>query len=147
MGSVRHGSSNYSRATTSADSTTSAAYRSSSLNELVRTSNPSNPFYLRGDHVTTTSRPRTGYSTTRPSTARPRTGVSTLGVENQEIVCAVSESRGISPTVGLAFVNLDTGEAVLSQIGDSQTYVRTMHKLMVLNPSNILITSTEAEPQ
>jgi len=68
-------------------------------------------------------------------------------VENQEIVCAVSESRGISPTVGLAFVNLDTGEAVLSQIGDSQTYVRTMHKLMVFNPSNILITSSAAEPE
>ena len=73
--------------------------------------------------------------------------MSTLGAENQEIICAVSESRGISPTVGLAFVNLDTGEAVLSQISDSQTYVRTIHKLLVFNPSTILIVSTAANPK
>ncbi|KAK5137638.1 hypothetical protein LTR08_007933 [Meristemomyces frigidus] len=114
----------------------------------------SNPFYTTGGYGTATSRPRTGRrstgrpSTTRPSTARPRTGISTLGgAENQEIICAISESRGISPTVGLAFVNLDTGEAVLSQISDSQTYVRTVHKLIVYSPTNILIVSTAASPK
>lgn len=108
----------------------------------------SNPFQRTGEYATTTSRPRTALrSTGRPSTARPRTGISTLGVENQEIVCAVSESRGISPTVGLAFVNLDTAEAVLSQICDGQTYVRTIHKLTVFNPSTILIVSSAAEPK
>jgi DNA mismatch repair protein MSH4 len=56
--------------------------------------------------------------------------MSTLGVENQEIICAVSESRGVSPSVGMAFLNLDTGEAVLSQFSDSQTYVRTIHKVI-----------------
>ncbi|TKA80399.1 hypothetical protein B0A55_01892 [Friedmanniomyces simplex] len=121
------------------------------------TSNPyastSNPFYTTGDYATTTSRPRTGRRSTsrpgtgRPSTARPRTGISTLGAEDQEIICAISESRGISPTVGLAFVNLDTGEAVLSQINDRQTYVLTIHKLMVFNPSNILVVSTAATPK
>nr|POE51753.1 muts protein like 4 [Quercus suber] len=93
------------------------------------------------------SRPPTGWLSTttgRPGTARPRTGLSTLGVENQEIICAVNESRGISPTVGLAFVNLDTNEAVLSQISDSQTYVRTIHKLMVFNPTMILFVSMPA---
>jgi DNA mismatch repair protein MSH4 len=98
--------------------------------------------------VTSYTRPSTTRpSTTRPSTGRPRTGVSTLGAENQEIICAVSESRGISPTVGLAFVNLDTGEAVLSQISDSQTYIRTVHKLVVFNPSIILIVSTASSPK
>jgi DNA mismatch repair protein MSH4 len=62
-------------------------------------------------------------------------------------VCAVSESRGISPTVGLAFVNIDTGEAVLCQICDSQTYVRTIHKLRVYGPSEILIVTTAASPR
>jgi DNA mismatch repair protein MSH4 len=62
-------------------------------------------------------------------------------------VCAVAESRGISPTVGLAFVNLDTAEAVLCQICDSQTYVRTIHKLKVYGPSEILIVSTSASPK
>lgn len=108
----------------------------------------SNPFSTTNDYATAHSRPRTGRrSTGRPSTARPRTGVSTLGVENQESVCAISESRGISPVVGLAFVNLDTGEAVLSQISDSQTYVRTVHKLLVFNPTNILVVASAANPK
>jgi DNA mismatch repair protein MSH4 len=73
--------------------------------------------------------------------------VSTLGVENQDIICAVSESRGVSPSVGLAFLNLDTGEAVLSQFGDSQTYVRTIHKLAVFNPNTVLAVSSSAQPK
>lgn len=58
----------------------------------------------------------------------------------------MTESRGISPTVGLAFINLDTGEAALSQISDSQTYVRTLNKLRVYSPSQILVPSTVANP-
>lgn len=63
------------------------------------------------------------------------------------MICAVAESRGVSPTVGLAFVNLDTGEAVLCQINDSQTYVRTIHKLRVYGPSEILIVATVSSPK
>lgn len=108
----------------------------------------SNPFFTTAGYATTTSRPRTGRrSTGRPSTARPRTGLSILGAENQEIICAISESRGVSPVVGLSFVNLDTGEAVLSQINDSQTYVRTIHKLMVFNPTTILVVSSASDPK
>ncbi|KAH7391848.1 muts domain V-domain-containing protein [Pyrenochaeta sp. MPI-SDFR-AT-0127] len=104
--------------------------------------------YGYGDYNTTPpSRPGTRRLTGRPSTARPRTGASTIArIESQHVVCAIAESRGISPTVGLAFVNLDTAEAVLCQISDSQTYVRTVHKLKVHGPSEILIVSTAASP-
>jgi DNA mismatch repair protein MSH4 len=44
-------------------------------------------------------------------------------------------------------VNLDTAEAVLCQICDSQTFVRTVHKLKVYGPSEILIVSTAASPR
>lgn len=99
-------------------------------------------------NTTTASRPRTRPGTGRPSTARPRTGASTIArVESQQIICAVAESRGVSPTVGLAFVNLDTGEAVLCQINDSQTYVRTIHKLKVYGPSELLILATASSPK
>jgi DNA mismatch repair protein MSH4 len=120
--------------------------RNSTSYTSVSTSHPS---YVYGDQATaTTSRTRTGgrKSTGRPSTARPRTGASTIGVPDQELICAVTESRGISPTVGLAFINLDTGEAALSQISDSQTYVRTLNKLRVYSPSQILVPSTVANP-
>jgi DNA mismatch repair protein MSH4 len=58
----------------------------------------------------------------------------------------VSESRGLSPSVGLAFVNLDTCEVVLCQINDTQSYVNTIHKLNVFLPSEILIVSTAIDP-
>ncbi|TKA26267.1 hypothetical protein B0A50_05046 [Salinomyces thailandicus] len=152
MPTNRETSTSYSTGTTTnrVNTSTGYAYRPSTSNQLVSTSNR---FHTTGDYATTTSCPRTGRrstgrpGTTRPSTARPRTGISTLGADNQELVCAVSESRGISPTVGLAFVNLDTGEAVLSQISDSQTYVRTVHKLTVYSPSITLIVSTAANPK
>ncbi|KAE9978713.1 hypothetical protein BLS_000367 [Venturia inaequalis] len=108
--------------------------------------------YASYENTSTSWRPRTGRRSTgrprtgRPPTARPRTGASTIAVQKQELVCAVTESRGISPTVGLAFINLDTGEVALSQISDSGTYVRTIHKITVYAPSQIILPSTAANP-
>ena len=82
----------------------------------------------------------------RPKTARPRTAASTIAGD-QQIVCAISESRGISPIVGLAFVNLSTAEASLCQISDNQTYARTVQKLQVYDPSEILVMNTAANPK
>lgn len=82
----------------------------------------------------------------RPGT-RSRRACSTIGGgESQQIICALSEARGVSPTVGLAFVNVSTGEAVLSQICDNQFYVRACHKIQVFEPTEILIVSTAAPP-
>lgn len=49
--------------------------------------------------------------------------------------------------MGLAFVNLDTSEAVLCQICDSQTYVRTIQKIAIFGPSELLIVQTAARPK
>ena len=68
------------------------------------------------------------------------------GGEAQKIVCAISEGRGVSPTVGLAFINVSTGEAVLSQICDNQFYAKTLNKLQVFEPTEILIVSTAGPP-
>ena len=102
--------------------------------------------YPRDGLSTTASRPRIGR---RPS-GRSRTTRATTAatsVAGQDIICAISESRGISPTVGLAFVNLSTSEAVLCQICDSQTYAGTIHKLAVFDPTEILFMNTAKEPQ
>ncbi|KAJ9645092.1 MutS protein msh4 [Coniosporium tulheliwenetii] len=126
-----------------------ASRRRPSTSLTTATTSYSSYSYSYQGYTTTTSRGRTGgRSAARPGTARPRTGASTTArVEAQQVICAVSESRGISPTVGLAFVNLDTGEAVLCQICDSQTYVRTIHKLRVYGPSEILIVATATNPK
>lgn len=82
-------------------------------------------------------------STRRAGTARPTT--TATSVASQDIVCAVSESRGVSSTVGLAFVNLATAEVVLCQICDSQTYVKTVTKIGVFEPNEILFMNTAGE--
>lgn len=130
---------------------TSHSLSSRSTSRMAATN--ANPFYRS---TYTTSRSQTSHarrsSTVRPGTARPSTGRrsragSNIGVgESQQIICAISEGRGITPTVGLAFVNISTGEAVLSQICDNQFYARTLNKLQVFDPSEILIVSTSGPP-
>lgn len=82
--------------------------------------------------------------TSKASSRRPATRLTTTAtsVAGQDIVCAVSESRGISSTVGLVFVNLATAEVVLCQICDSQTYVKTVTKIGVFEPTEILFMNT-----
>ena len=98
--------------------------------------------------TTTTPRPTTITTSVGGLKSRPRTAASVIGgVQDQEIICGINESRGVSPVVGLAFVNLTTTEAVLCQITDSQTYVRTLHKLAVYDPTEILLSNTTAQPR
>ncbi|KAI4283437.1 MAG: hypothetical protein L6R38_002159 [Xanthoria sp. 2 TBL-2021] len=100
------------------------------------------------EEISTTPRPDTSLSSNgRPRTGRPRTAASTLGSRDQQVICAISESRGISPVVGLAFVNLSTTEAVLCQISDNQTFTRTIHKLVVYEPTELLFMTTAAHPK
>lgn len=90
---------------------------------------------------------------TRPSrpksttTGRQSRATSQLGGgESQRIICAISEARGVTPTVGLAFVNISTGEAVLSQICDNQFYAKSLNKIHVFEPTEILIVSSSSPP-
>lgn len=81
------------------------------------------------------------------ASGRKSRAASSIGAsEGHQIICAVSEARGISPSVGIAFVNISTGEVVLSQICDNQSYVKTIHKMTVFEPSRILIVSSACPP-
>lgn len=86
----------------------------------------------------------------RPTTASGRKSrASTLYLgpnDGQNIICAVSEARGVSPSVGVAFVNTSLGEVTLSQICDTQTYIKTVHKMQVMEPSKIIFMSTACPP-
>ncbi|KIW80516.1 hypothetical protein Z517_07132 [Fonsecaea pedrosoi CBS 271.37] len=84
----------------------------------------------------TTSRPQSG------SRSRPRTVATSTSYSDNEIICAICESRGVSPTIGLSFVNISTSEAVLCQFTDTQTYARTCHKIRVFAPSEIIYMKT-----
>ena len=100
------------------------------------------------DDTSATPQRGTSWSSTGRPRTRARTAASTMGGNrDQQIICAISESRGISPVVGLAFVNLSTAEAVLCQISDTQTFPRTVHKLWVFEPTEILFMTTAAQPK
>ena len=107
------------------------------------------PAALSTSYTVGTSNDKITSQTTRGSrpNTRARTATSTLGLSgNHEIICAITESRGVSPTVGLAFVNLLTAEAVLCQIVDNQSYVKTLHKLAVLDPTTSIVPQTAVVP-
>ncbi|RHZ86046.1 hypothetical protein Glove_55g65 [Diversispora epigaea] len=82
-------------------------------------------------------------------TRRPRTSASTRvgrGGESHSFVVAVIEGRGIASEVGMCFIDLRTSESILSQISDSQTYVKTLHKMNIYDPAEILLSVTSVEP-
>lgn len=87
-------------------------------------------------------RPRTGTASGRKS----RANSSIWGSDSHVVICAVTEARGVSPSVGLSFINITTNEAVLSQICDTQFYVRTIHKIQMYEPSAILMVHTALPP-
>lgn len=115
-----------SRSASGAYTTTSSAYRATTSSSLSK-------------HAATPA-PNT------VSGRKSRCASSIGGNENHEIICAVSEARGVTPSVGLVFVNVSTGEANLSQICDSQFYMRTLHQITVYDPSRILLVSTTVPP-
>ncbi|KXH25957.1 MutS domain V [Colletotrichum nymphaeae SA-01] len=86
---------------------------------------------------------------TRPSTSHTSRTSRTPFLPNSAkhtIVCALSEARGITPAVGIVFFNVDTGEAILSQISDNRFFVRTLHKLQIMEPTHLLIVSSCCPP-
>lgn len=91
--------------------------------------------FTHSDILTSLSRPTTASG--RKSRATNASSVLGIG-EAHTIVCAVCEARGVSPSVGVAFVNTSLGEAVLSQICDNQSYVKTLHKIRINWPSRIV---------
>lgn len=122
-------------------------------------SRPHGPGSVSTSYLTTTGQASARSSTSdgrRRRTATPapsiasgrksRCASSIGGSENHEIICAVSEARGVTPSVGIVFVNVSTGEANLTQICDTQFYVKTLHQIMVYDPSRILLVSTSFPP-
>nr|CAG8543607.1 10899_t:CDS:10 [Entrophospora candida] len=75
---------------------------------------------------------------TNTTSKRPQTSASVRGNVR-------GESR-VASEVGMCFIDLKTSECILSQIADSQTYVKTLHKLNIYNPGEILLSVTAVEP-
>ncbi|KAJ4854978.1 mutS domain V domain-containing protein [Trichoderma breve] len=126
---------------------------SQAINHILR--NKDNPSSRYSPSIAS-SRPSTPYRTASTTTSRPTTPSrrsrseatpSILGQsDSHDVVCAVSEARGVTPTVGIATVDLSHGEVTLSQICDNQSYVRTIHKLQLACPSRIVFMPSACSP-
>ncbi|KAF9884637.1 MutS protein msh4 [Aspergillus nanangensis] len=95
---------------------------------------------LRAPSINTTTSFHLSRQSSGPARTRPTT--TATSVTSQDIICAVSESRGVSSTVGITFINLSTAETVLCQICDTQTYVKSVTKIAVFEPTEILFMNT-----
>ncbi|KAG9250345.1 muts domain V-domain-containing protein [Emericellopsis atlantica] len=107
-------------------------------------------------HSTVSSSP----GASRPSTTRPPTRATTasgrksrasastiLGQSEREtVICAVSEARGVTPSVGVAFVNVTLSKVTMSQICDNQSYVKSIHEIQMNKPTRIIFMSTACPP-
>lgn len=72
-------------------------------------------------------------------TTLSRSGPATAQTGSNKVFCSIYEGKSsVDVNVGLCFFNIATGEITLSTILDSQTYVRTIHKIHVFEPSDIL---------
>ncbi|KAJ3377261.1 MutS protein msh4 [Lobulomyces angularis] len=58
---------------------------------------------------------------------------------------AIVEGRGVQSEVGFAAMDIRTSECILCQFADSQSYVKTLHKLYLLNPVEIIFPNTTIE--
>ncbi|KAI8513853.1 MutS protein msh4 [Branchiostoma belcheri] len=89
-------------------------------------------------HRTPGSR-RTPHSVTGASSATP-------GVPLTANIIALVEGRGLARgEIGMATIDLKRPELVISQFSDSQTYVKTMTKINILQPIEIIMPNTACE--
>ncbi|KAF9203814.1 MutS protein msh4 [Haplosporangium sp. Z 27] len=71
---------------------------------------------------------------------------SKISGQMHNFVAAVVEGRGTGAEVGICLCDLKTSEVILCQLADVQTYNRTMQKLNLYEPSEILVPATAIEP-
>ncbi|XP_071961365.1 mutS protein homolog 4-like [Antedon mediterranea] len=82
------------------------------------------------------------------STPRQTTSSSTTPVvpNHKTVIIAIVEGRGLAQgEIGMASIDLKQSHLMLSQFSDSQTYVKVMTKLAILQPLEIIMPGTASE--
>lgn len=78
-------------------------------------------------------------ASTRENQNISRARAISMGPATERVYCAIAEGRGVATVVGMCFIIPATCELVMSNIVDSQTYIRTLQKLDVFDPDEILL--------
>lgn len=65
----------------------------------------------------------------------------------ERILCSIFEvAKDIGTRVGICVIKYHTGEMILSDYMDSQIYIRTVHKIQIYQPTEILFPSSSLSP-
>ncbi|KAJ1331009.1 DNA mismatch repair protein MSH4 [Microdochium nivale] len=125
-----------------------APYRVTNSSVRVSTSTPFPARHMSAMRPSTSMSQRSTsfYQSSMTPGRRSRAASSAWGGEQHQVVCAISEARGVSPTVGLALINISTNEAIICEICDTQFYFKTITKLQAYFPRNILMSSVTPTP-
>ncbi|CAG8646220.1 1598_t:CDS:2, partial [Acaulospora morrowiae] len=70
----------------------------------------------------------------------------TVHEKSQLFIATIIEDQGVASEVEICFIDIRTSECILSQIADSQTYVKTLHKINIYNLAEILLSVIIDEP-
>lgn len=74
-------------------------------------------------------------------------GTSIISNSPDRVLCCIFEiSKDIGTRIGMCIINYNTGELILSDFMDSQIYIRTIHKIQVHQPTEILLPSSSLSP-
>lgn len=84
---------------------------------------------------------------TRTNVTRYNTSLENFNFNNNDvIVTAIFEiPNTLSTKVGMCTINYNTGELILSEFIDSQIFIRTIHKLQIYDPTDIVLPSTSLQ--
>lgn len=63
------------------------------------------------------------------------------------VICVICESTSIPPVVGICFVDIFSTDMTITQLIDSPTYVRTIHKISVFGPTEIIVSNASKNIQ
>lgn len=80
--------------------------------------------------------------TTAPQTAAPITAAQRLP---GRVICGLFDTGRVDDPIGVCFVHFATGQVSLCTVWDSQTYVRTFHKIAVHEPTEIVLPAKESK--
>lgn len=84
-------------------------------------------------------------ATTKHQKVHP--SASGLTAVQEKIICSIFEiSKDTDSRIGLCVINYSTGEMIISDFMDSQIFIRTVHKIQIHQPTEILLPSSSFLP-
>lgn len=85
-------------------------------------------------------------STNRTTRTGNKSIKSVFSVPDTVIFSIYESSKEVDTTIGISLINFSTGEVILTEYVDSQLFIRTMNKIQLYEPTDILIPCHSVRP-